>query len=846
MGEENKVLSKHYAAMSGALNNFIEIFSANKDETFEATMAAGVNEMADTFRLDRLSIWRNESMPDGLHGRQIFRWDRKSGGATMPTKGLDDIRYTDFSPRWERILSADEVINGPIKLMPEAPKLKPYGCLSILITPLFINDNFWGFALLEDLQNERWFREEDIDMLRSAAFMCANTVIRADMEREIDFAKKFNNAILDASPLGFTIFDENANVIDCNDTLAKLLNTTKPFYIENFGKFMPEYQSDGAKSTDKVVELVKRALNGENLLFEWTLCTSTGEPIHNEVTLVRAMYKGKYVVLGYQYNLHDRKTREMELARAKNLNDLQLAKLNLVVKATKIALWDMEVVQDDPINPYNIFTWSNEFRRMLGYSDEYDFPNVFGSWSSLLHPQDKDMALDLLKKHILDKTGNTPFDVECRLLRKNSDYGYYRASGECVRDKDGNAIRAAGALVDITDSKKLLQEKDRQKAEAEAASREKSHFLANMSHELRTPLNVVIGLTNLILEDEHLAKHVTENLEKINNAGTSLLNIVNDVLDLSKIESGKLTLSSEEYHMSSLLNDIITLTLTRLGEKPVKFILDIPDDLPNKMYGDELRLKQVLTNLLTNAIKYTSEGSITLKVRGNIEDNVIMLMEYAVIDTGSGIPKDSIKNIFLDYSLVDDKANRRVDGTGLGLPITKRLVDLMDGRIDVESEEGKGSTFKFSIMQGYVDDTVLGKDIAEKLRKFQYIDDKRAATQKIVRIDLSYARVLVVDDMQTNLDVASGLLRKYKLQVDCVNNGKAAVEIIREGAPVYNAIFMDHMMPEMDGIETVDRIRALGTEYAKKIPIIALTANAIHGTEKMFFAHDFQDFEPSP
>ncbi len=192
-----------------------------------------------------------------------------------------------------------------------------------------------------------------------------------------------------------------------------------------------------------------------------------------------------------------------------------------------------------------------------------------------------------------------------------------------------------------------------------------------MSHELRTPLNVVIGLTNLILEDEHLAKHVTENLEKINNAGNSLLNIVNDVLDLSKIESGKLTLSSEEYHMSSLLNDIITLTLTRLGEKPVKFILDIPDDLPNKMYGDELRLKQVLTNLLTNAIKYTSEGSITLKVRGEIEDNVIMLMEYAVIDTGSGIPKDSIKNIFLDYSLVDDKANRRVTARDWACPLPK-------------------------------------------------------------------------------------------------------------------------------------------------------------------------------
>jgi CheY-like chemotaxis protein/nitrogen-specific signal transduction histidine kinase/HPt (histidine-containing phosphotransfer) domain-containing protein len=402
----------------------------------------------------------------------------------------------------------------------------------------------------------------------------------------------------------------------------------------------------------------------------------------------------------------------------------------------------------------------------------------------------------------------------------------------------------AGALMDITENKIILLEKEQQKEAAEAASREKSNFLANMSHELRSPLNVVIGLTNLILENKHLDAQITENLEKINNAGTSLLRIVNDVLDLSKIESGKIILSEQEYHMSSLLNDIITLTLTRLGDKPVKFILDIPDDIPNKLCGDDLRLKQALTNLLNNAVKNTQEGSITLKVRCDRGEGVV-LMEYAVIDTGMGISQDKINNIFLEH-LVDDKASRRVDGAGLGLPITKRLVDLMDGIINVESEEGKGATFSFRIIQGYVDDEVLGKEVSEKLRSFQYIESKRAATQKLVRIDLSYARVLVVDDMQTNLDVASGLFSKYLMQVDCLNNGQAAIDRIKKGEPVYNAIFMDHMMPEMDGIETVDKIRALGTEYAKKIPIIALTANAIHGTDLMFYAHDFQDYVTKP
>jgi CheY-like chemotaxis protein/anti-sigma regulatory factor (Ser/Thr protein kinase) len=340
-------------------------------------------------------------------------------------------------------------------------------------------------------------------------------------------------------------------------------------------------------------------------------------------------------------------------------------------------------------------------------------------------------------------------------------------------------------------------------------------------------------------------EHMRSNLVKISNAGTTLLSIVNDILDFSKIESGKLTLSPVEYYMSSILNDIITLVLTRLGEKPIQFKLNIKDDLPNKLYGDDLRVKQILTNLLTNAVKYTREGSIELSVRCMREGGTVW-MDAAIIDTGMGIPKEDIKNLFLDYYQVSANANRNIEGTGLGLPITKRLVEMMGGEISVESEHGKGSTFRFRIKQGFVNDMPLGAEISEKLRTFNYSDDKRAVGKKLVRVNLSYAKVLVVDDMQTNLDVASGILRKYQMQVDCLTNGLAAIDRIREGTPVYNAIFMDHMMPGMDGIETADKIRAIGTEYAKKVPIIALTANAISGTDKMFYAHGFQGFITKP
>jgi CheY-like chemotaxis protein len=248
---------------------------------------------------------------------------------------------------------------------------------------------------------------------------------------------------------------------------------------------------------------------------------------------------------------------------------------------------------------------------------------------------------------------------------------------------------------------------------------------------------------------------------------------------------------------------------------------------------------------LSNAIKYTQKGTITLKITSRRKDNDLWL-EIDVSDTGIGIREDDLKKLFSEYNQVDTKANRSIEGTGLGLSITKRLAEMMGGSISVESVYGKGSNFHVYIRQGFVNDAPMGKAVAESLRSFRYTDNRRLVGKKLVRIDLSYARVLVVDDVRTNLDVATGLLRKYKIQTDCVTSGQEAIEKIRNGSPVYNAVFMDHMMPGMDGIEATETIRALGSEYAGKIPIIALTANAIQGTQAMFLEHGFQDFISKP
>jgi CheY-like chemotaxis protein len=381
--------------------------------------------------------------------------------------------------------------------------------------------------------------------------------------------------------------------------------------------------------------------------------------------------------------------------------------------------------------------------------------------------------------------------------------------------------------------------------DAKNESEAKSLFIANMNHEMRTPMNVVVGLTDLMLEEGE-PENIKENLKKINAAGKTLLGLINDVLDISKIEAGKLELTPVSYDVASLVNDIITLNVIRIGEKPITFQLDISDELPSALYGDDLRVKQVANNLLSNAFKYTQKGYVTLGLsceRGKGED---IWMSIYVKDTGMGIRQSDLGKLFLDFNQLDTRANRNVEGTGLGLSITKKLVELMEGQISVKSEYGVGTTFQLRIRQGFTTDKSIGAETAKNLRSFGYSATKKQAHEKFVRPDLSYAKVLVVDDMETNLDVAMNMLRKYKMQVDCVRSGQDAIHRIELEEPVYNAIFMDHMMPGMDGVEATTKIRALGTEYARDVPIIALTANAIAGNEQMFLENGFQAFLSKP
>jgi PAS domain S-box-containing protein len=375
---------------------------------------------------------------------------------------------------------------------------------------------------------------------------------------------------------------------------------------------------------------------------------------------------------------------------------------------------------------------------------------------------------------------------------------------------------------------------------AEAATRSKSEFLAAMSHEIRTPLNAIIGITQIHLQNGDWPDIYAAVLEKIYASGNNLLGIINDILDLSKIETGKMELNPAEYDVPSFINDAVQLNIVRIGSKPIEFTLDINKNMPAKLIGDELRLKQILNNLLSNAIKYTEKGSIKLSISHFPQGEDVML-RFVVKDTGQGIKPEDQELLFSEYSRFNIKANRATEGTGLGLYITKKLADMMGGAVVVESEYGKGSMFIVRVRQKAVKCSAIGAEVAQRLHDFTFTGDRQIAKLQITREPMPYGSVLIVDDVETNLYVAEGLLSPYKLKIEMTNSGFAAIEKVK-GGNFYDIIFMDQMMPNMDGIETTERLRGLGYNGI----IVALTANALIGNDEMFIQNGFNGFISKP
>ena len=372
--------------------------------------------------------------------------------------------------------------------------------------------------------------------------------------------------------------------------------------------------------------------------------------------------------------------------------------------------------------------------------------------------------------------------------------------------------------------------------EAERANRVKSDFLANMSHEIRTPINSIMGFDEVILRESN-DKDITQYASDIKLSGQTLLTLINDILDFSRIESGKLDIIPVNYDIKELLTDMVLMLRLRAVEKGLKIRCEIDENLPCILCGDDVRIRQIITNLLTNAVKYTKEGEVVLSVR-LMEAGKTAKIRVSVRDTGIGIREEDREVLFSAFRRIDEKRNRNIEGTGLGLAICVRLLELMNSELSLESEYGRGSDFYFVLEQEIVDETPVG-----------YFDIAREESARNVEITRESfiapdARILVVDDVAVNLAVFKHLLKNSKMNIETAVTGAQALDMIR--ASDYDIVFMDYLMPEMDGIETLRKGRDEGIIDTERLPVIALTADAISGARDMFVAEGFSDYLTKP
>ncbi len=471
-------------------------------------------------------------------------------------------------------------------------------------------------------------------------------------------------------------------------------------------------------------------------------------------------------------------------------------------------LWSMEFNEKAEIISC---IWSEKFRNMLGYQNEEDFPNCLESWSDLLHEENKESVLREYWDTVLDYTGEKTYDVEYRLLTRHAGWRWFHAAGRLSRREDGSPITFVGLFVDIDDEKKMEERLEKQTidlqdalAAAQHANRAKTTFLNNMSHDIRTPMNAIIGFTSLAAAHIDNTEQVQDYLSKITTSSNHLLSLINDVLDMSRIESGKVKIEEKETSLPEIMHDLKTIVQADITSKQLEFFIDTADVVNEHVLCDKLRLNQVLLNLLSNAMKFTKPGgivSVRILQKGNAPEGCACY-EFQVKDTGIGMSKEFLEHVFEPFEREQTSTVSGIQGTGLGMAITKNIVDMMGGTISVDSEVGKGSTFcvdlQFKICSGPV-------------------------RQEIIP-ELNGLRALVVDDDFNTCSSVTKMLATIGMRPDWTTSGKEAVlrtRLAEEQNDVYSAYIIDWLMPDMNGIEVVRRIRGI---IGEETPIIILTA----------------------
>ncbi len=609
--------------------------------------------------------------------------------------------------------------------------------------------------------------------------------------------------LLDAAPFSITLWDDNNNIVDCNIETFNLFKTSgKQEYFDKFLELSPPMQPDGTPSYEGITRSIALAKEKGKVTLEWMHRALDGEEIPAEVTLIYTENNGVPQVMSYVKDLREQKRYIRQIIDAERRTQIMLDAVPLACD-----FWDDAHA--------NVIDCNQEALNLFGIATKEEYCEKFPQLSPEYQPNGR-LSSEMAAAKVEEAFSNGSSEFEWMHQKLNGEP--IPSEVKLVRVEWNNRQTLVGSIRDIRQLKATMQDLRSAKEVAEAANQAKSQFLSNMSHEIRTPMNAVLGMAELLTR-EQLTPRQEKYVRDIKLSAEALLDIINDILDFSKIEAGKLEILPVSFDLHEALENMRSMFLLIAQRKGVEFFLDIAENCPRYLFADDIRLRQILINIVGNAIKFTAAGHVRLSVR--CAGDVIF---FDIEDTGIGIHSEELPRLFDEFEQLDSKNNRQAGGSGLGLSITRSLVGLMGGEISADSEYGKGSVFHISL-------PLTPGDEKEVQRGFMPDESIHAPD----------AKVLVVDDNEVNLTVAGGLLKLFGIEIDRASSASEALDMIEIND--YDLVFMDHMMPVMDGVEATQRLRERGEA---DLPVIALTANAVGGVREMFLAAGMNDYLSKP
>ncbi|MCL2363920.1 MAG: ATP-binding protein [Defluviitaleaceae bacterium] len=643
-------------------------------------------------------------------------------------------------------------------------------------------------------------------------------------------ADEMFSTLLATAPFGMEVWNKQGELVSVNERLVALVGAgSEGDMIGNyFNTYTAPFQEGDKPVKEHAHTLLAKTFTEGSTQFEWTFLSADGEEIPTEITWNRFTFKGEVMAAAYINDLRaqrkkDEATREAEqrLSTIINASPIICSIFNdehKIIDANHAAAQVLDL-ENEQVYIDHLHDLTPEFQP--------DGTHSRTKWDEMLRTAFTTGQANFVWMHCsLDKQTLYPCEVFLRRL----DLGERKV--------------VVAYIIDMREHNRLMTTLEDTVTREQLANQAKTRFLARMSHEIRTPMNSVLGITEIELQKNTHPPETEEAFNRIYNSSHMLLTIINDILDLSKVEAGKMEIVPGVYETASLIVDTVQLNLMYLGSKQIEFTLHVDENIPKFLIGDELRVKQILTNIISNAFKYTDEGYVRLSFEAeNMPGTGEVHLIANVTDTGQGMSDEQVAGLSAEceYSRFNLNKNQNVEGTGLGLSIAFQLIEMMNGSVSIKSELGKGSSFTVRLPQQQRDNTVIGAEVAERLERLEDTQISLARSLKLRREPMPYGRVLIVDDVESNIFVAKGFLMPYKLFIDSVESGIAAIEKIKAGER-YDIIFMDHMMPDLDGIAATQIIRGMGYNE----PIVALTANAFSEMAQVFMDNGFSGYASKP